>query len=126
MMTDDTTATPEQASMSDDGREQLVAELVARAHAEGGDLVGPDGLLAEVTKRVLETGLEVEMSEHLGYDKHAIEGRNGGNSRNGTRSKTVLTDIGPVDIDVPRDRDGSFAPQTVKKRHAGWAGWMRW
>jgi putative transposase len=116
MMTDDTTATPEQASMSDDAREQLVAELVARAHAEGGDLVGPDGLLAEVTKRVLETGLEVEMSEHLGYDKHATEGRNGGNSRNGTRAKTVLTDIGPVDIDVPRDRDGSFTPKTVKKR----------
>jgi len=116
MMTDDTTATPEQASMSDDAREQLVAELVSRAHADGGDLVGPDGLLAEVTKRVLETGLEVEMSEHLGYDKHAHEGRNGGNSRNGTRSKTVLTDIGPVDIDVPRDRDGSFDPKTVRKR----------
>jgi putative transposase len=115
-MTDDTTATPTEASMSDDAREQLVDELVARAHAEGGDLVGPDGLLAEVTKRVLETGLEVEMSEHLGYDKHATEGRNGGNSRNGTRAKTVLTDIGPVDIDVPRDRDGSFDPKTVKKR----------
>jgi transposase-like protein len=73
-------------------------------------------MLAEVTRRVLETGLQVEMSEHLGYDKHAVEGRNGGNSRNGTRSTTVLTDIGPVDIDVPRDRDGGFAPQTVKKR----------
>ena len=56
------------------------------------------------------------MSEHLGYDKHAVEGRNRGNSRNGTRAKTVLTDIGPVDIDVPRDRDGSFDPKTVKKR----------
>jgi putative transposase len=78
-MTDDTTATPA-ASMSDDARERLVAELVNRAHAEGGDLVGPDGLLAEVTKRVLETGLEVEISEHLGYDKYAVEGRDGGNS----------------------------------------------
>ena len=69
-----------------------------------------------MTKRVLETGLEVEMSEHLGYDKHAVEGRNRGNSRNGTRAKTVLTDIGPVDIDVPRDRDGTFDPKTVKER----------
>jgi len=94
MMTDDMTATPA-ASMSEDAQRQLVAELVTRVHAEGGSLVGPDGLLAEVTKRVLETGLEVEMSEHLGYDKHAVEGRNRGNSRNGTRAKTVLTDIGP-------------------------------
>ena len=55
------------------------------------------------------------MDEHLGYAKHAVEGRNQGNSRNGTRSKTVLTEIGPVDIEVPRDRDGSFDPQTVRK-----------
>jgi putative transposase len=96
--------------------EELAAQLVERARAEGVDLIGPGGLLAGVTKRVLETGLEVEMSEHLGYDKHAAEGRNNGNSRNGTRSKTVLTEIGPVDIDVPRDRDGSFEPQTVRKR----------
>lgn len=122
MMTDDTTATSAEASGADEAREQLVAELVARAHAGGGDLVGPDGLLAEVTKRVLETGLEVEMSEHLGYDKHAVEGRNGGNSRNGNRSKTVLTDVGPVDIDVPRDRDGSFEPKTVRKRQRRLAG----
>ena len=51
------------------------------------------------------------MTEHLGYDKHAVEGRDGGNSRNGTRTKTVLTDIGPVDLDVPRDRDGTFEPR---------------
>jgi transposase-like protein len=55
------------------------------------------------------------MDEHLGYEKHAVEGRNRGNSRNGTRSKTVLTEIGPVEIDVPRDRDSSFEPQTVRK-----------
>ena len=97
-----------------------------RARAEGVDLVGPDGLLAGVTKRVLETGLRVEMSEHLGYDRHAVEGRNGGNSRNGTRSKTVLTEIGPVELNVPRDRDGSFQPQTVKKRQRRLAGWTRW
>ncbi len=55
------------------------------------------GCWRSLTKQVLETGLEVEMEEHLGYDKHAAEGRNGGNSRNGTRSKTVITEVGPVD-----------------------------
>ena len=70
----------------------------------------------QLTKRVFETALEEEMSEHLGYDKHDPVGRNGGNSRNGVRSKTVLTEIGPVEIDVPRDTDASFEPQIVKKR----------
>ena len=76
----------------------------------------PGGLLAGLTKQVLEAGLEVELDEHLGYSKHAVEGRNHGNSRNGTRSKTVLTEIGPVEIEVPRDRDGSFEPVIVPKR----------
>jgi putative transposase len=57
------------------------------------------------------------MTEHVGYDKHAVEGRNGGNSRNGTRAKTVLTDnAGPVQVEVPRDRDGTFEPVIVRKR----------
>src|SRR5215204_3328112 len=100
----------------------LAEQLVEQARADGIDLVGPGGLLAGLTKQVLEAGLEVEMDEHLGYEKHAVEGRNHGNSRNGTRSKTVLTEIGPVDIDVPRDRDSSFDPQTVRKnqRRLGW------
>jgi transposase-like protein len=85
-------------------------------HAHGVDLVGPGGLLSNLTKQVLETGLEVEMEEHLGYEKHAAEGRNGDNSRSGTRSKTVITEVGPADLDVPRDRDGSFEPKTAKKR----------
>ena len=110
-MHDDKTGADDQRS-----DEQLAQELIERARAEGVDLVGPDGLLAGLTKRVLETGLEVEMSEHLGYDKHAVEGRNRGNSRNGTRSKTVLTEVGPVEMVVPRDRDGTFEPQTVRKR----------
>lgn len=94
---------------------QLAEELVERARNEGVDLVGPDGLLTGLTKNVLEAGLEAEMSEHLGYDKHEPAGRNSGNSRNGTRSKRVLTDVGPVDIEVPRDREGSFEPQLVRK-----------
>jgi transposase-like protein len=91
-------------------------ELVERARTEGMELVGSDGLLTDLTKLVLEAGLEVEMEEHLGYAKHASEGRNRGNSRNGTRTKTVLTNLGPVELDVPRDRDGTFEPKTVKKR----------
>lgn len=76
-------------------------------------------LLTRLTKQVFETALEEEMAEHLGYDKHDPVGRNHGNSRNGVRSKTVLTEIGPVEIDVPRDTDASFTPQIVKKRHDG-------
>jgi transposase-like protein len=95
---------------------QLAEQLLAQAKTQGVDLVGPDGLLNQITKRVLEAALEAEMSEHLGYDKHEYIGRDGGNSRNGVRPKTVLTEIGPVQIDVPRDTDSSFDPQIVKKR----------
>jgi transposase-like protein len=97
-------------------QQQLAQELVEKARAEGVDLVGPGGLLSGLTKSVVETALEAEMSEHLGYDKHDAAGRNRGNSRNGIRSKTVLTEIGPVQIDVPRDRDGTFEPAIVRKR----------
>jgi len=107
---------PPPADPLGDAHQALAEQLVAEARASGVSLVGPGGLLAELTKRVLETGLEVEMTEHLGYDKHAVEGRNGANSRNGTRTKTVLTDIGPASIEVPRDRDGTFEPKTVRKR----------
>jgi putative transposase len=97
-------------------QQQLAQELVEQARAEGVGLVGAGGLLTRLTKSVLETALEAEMTEHVGYDKHDPMGRNGGNSRNGTRTKTVFTEIGPVDIEVPRDRDGTFAPTIVRKR----------
>jgi putative transposase len=106
----------------DEEQQELAAELVAKARAEGVELTGPDGLLTGPTKQVLETALEAELSDHLGYDKHDPAGRNRGNSRNGTRSKTVLTDIGPVEIEVPRDRDGSFDPQVARKRQRRLAG----
>ena len=64
---------------------EFAEELVARARAEGVELVGPGGLLTDLTKTVLETALEVEMDDHLGYPKHAPEGRDKGNSRNGTQ-----------------------------------------
>ena len=109
----DESATPRARSEQD---RELAERLVAEASEKGLDLVGPDGVLTGLTKRVLEVGLEAELAEHLGYDKHAVEGRNGENSHNGTRPKTVLTEIGPVKLDVPRDRDSSFEPQLVKKR----------
>ena len=94
-----------------------VRELVKAARGRGEDLTGPNGLLKVLTKDVLEIALEEEMTEHLGYDKHAAEGRNKGNSRNGTRTKTVTTPAaGEVTIEVPRDRDGTFEPVIVKKR----------
>src|ERR1700741_1264426 len=95
---------------------QLAEQLLAQAKEQGVELVGPDGLLNQLTKNVLETALDAEMTEHLGYDKHAPVGRGSGNSRNGTRAKTVLTEIGPVEIEVPRDTNSSFEPQIVKKR----------
>jgi transposase-like protein len=107
---------PSSVDPAGDARRELADQLVEEARAAGVSLVGPGGLLADITKRVLETGLEVEMSEHLGYDKHAADGDGSGNSRNGTRAKTVLTEIGPVEIDVPRDRAGTFEPRTVRKR----------
>jgi putative transposase len=97
-------------------QQQLAEQLVEQAGAEGSNLIGPDGMLAGLTQNLLETALEAEMSEHLGYDKHQPAGRNGENSRNGTRTKTVQTEVGPVEIEVPRDRDGSFEPGIVKKR----------
>jgi transposase-like protein len=96
--------------------EQLAARLVAQARERGISLVGPDGLLQQVIKLVLEGALEGELTDHLGYAHGDPAGRNGANSRNGTRAKTVLTEVGPVDLEVPRDRDASFAPRIVRKR----------
>lgn len=94
----------------------VARELVRSARNRGAALTGPDGLLKALTKTVIETALDEEMVDHLGYDKHDPAGRNTGNSRNGTRTKTVLTDnCGPVEIEIPRDRAGDFDPAIVKK-----------
>ncbi len=96
--------------------DDLAGELMARAESDGVSLVGPGGLLSGLTKRVLELALEGEMTEHVGYEPHDPAGHHSGNSRNGTRTKTVITDIGPVELDVPRDRNGTFEPVIVPKR----------
>ena len=96
--------------------EQLLRELTERARAGGLKLTGGGGLLGRLTKMVIEGALEGELDDHLGYEKNDPAGRDGGNSRNGHRAKTVLTDTGPVEISVPRDRDSSFEPKIVSKR----------
>jgi putative transposase len=92
--------------------------MIAEARARGLALTGPNGLLKLFTKNVVETALNEEMIEHLGHEKNrAPAGRESTNVRNGTRSKTVISDaVGDVVMDVPRDREGTFEPQIVTKR----------
>ena len=99
--------------------EEIAAkELVRLAQEQGLSLTGPDGLLKQFTKNVLETALNEEMTEHLGHEKNRADGdRDSTNVRNGTRPKTVLTHAsGQVELEVPRDREGTFEPVIVKKR----------
>jgi Transposase, Mutator family len=93
---------------------ELADQLLARAEAGGVELLGPDGLLSQVTKAVLERALAEEMTAHLGYEKHDPAGRGSGNSRNGSTGKTLLTDVGAVELAVPRDRAGSFDPKIAE------------
>lgn len=92
----------------------LAERLLVRAKEQGVSLVGPGGLLNQFRKNVLETALNAELSEHLGHDHGGTP--IGESMRDGTRTKTVLTEIGPVEIEVLRDRDGSFDPVIVPKR----------
>jgi putative transposase len=111
----DGVAKKKQAEQS--AEQQAAVELIRAAKEQGLSLTGPDGLLKQLTKTVIETALSEEMTEHLGYEKHDPAGAGTGNIRNGTRSKRVLTEsTGEVGIDVPRDRAGTFEPQIVKKR----------
>lgn len=112
--------------LSDVVDDEFVARLAGQARAQGVSLVGEGGLLQQLTKRVLEAALEGEMDSHLGYGKHERDGGGDGNARNGRRSKTVLTEAGPVELDVPRDRDGSYAPQIVRSASDGCPVWMIW
>jgi putative transposase len=109
-------AAPLEPALREATNDELVRQLAERARAEGLQLTGEGGLLSQLTKRVVESALDGELDDHLGYGKHDSTGRDGGNSRNGKRGKTVLTEAGPVPLEVPRDRDGSFDPQLVKKR----------
>lgn len=93
----------------------LAAQLVASAASQGIELTGPHGLLTGLTRQVLQSALEAELANHLGYDRYAVDGRGSGNSRNGSSPKTVRTEIGDVTVQVPRDRAGTFEPKIVPK-----------
>lgn len=90
-------------------------ELVSRSREEGVSLTGDGGLLTSMVREVLQAGLDVEMADLLGYEPYEATGRGSGNSRNGGYPKTVTTDVGPVELRMPRDRQGTFEPVTVPK-----------
>lgn len=95
--------------------DEILDGLIGDAKTQG-DLFGEGGLIKELSKRLMERMLEAEMTHHLGYEKHAPEGRNTGNSRNGKTSKTVKTGSGEIELDIPRDRASKFEPMLVGKR----------
>ncbi|MGD7706087.1 IS256 family transposase [Microlunatus sp. Y2014] len=95
-------------------REQI-ADIVEQAQRDGLQLTGEGGVLPDLIKQAVEAALQGEMTAHLGYEKYAVEGRGSGNSRNGATSKTVQTAAGPAEVEVPRDRQGTFEPVTVPK-----------
>jgi putative transposase len=108
-----------------DVREQLtddlIDELIAGRRGEA-EILGPDGLLGVLTRRLVERALESELTEHLGYEPGQASASGTGNSRNGAPAKTLLTDHGPVRIAARRDRAGTFEPALVKKKQRRLAG----
>jgi putative transposase len=101
--------------------DEVIDELLAGASTEE-EIAGPGGLLAQLTKRLVERAMEVELTDHVGYEPHCEPPGGAGNIRNGTTPKTLITEHGKVAIDAPRDRDGSFEPQIVRKRQRRFVG----
>src|SRR5512137_2775580 len=96
-------------------QDALIDELLQDC-ADPKDILGKNGLLKQLTKRLVERTLKAELTDHLGYEPHAPEGHGSGNNRNGKSQKTVQSESGPLQIEVARDRNGTFEPQFVKKR----------
>ena len=115
---DDTMDDPKRLVIDD----ELVDRLMAQVDAEGLDLLGPDGVLTELTSRILSRGLEVEMADHLGYEKGDPAGWGSGNNRNGSYDKTVQTDAGTVGVEMPRDRNATFDPLLIPKHQRRLSG----
>src|SRR5207247_984678 len=93
--------------------DEVIDELLAGARTEE-EIVGPGGVLAQLTKRLVERALSAELTEHLGYEPHQEPPGGVGNTRNGSIGKTLATEHGPVRIETPRDRNGSFEPQIIR------------
>ena len=100
-------------------RKELIDELIATS---GGSLIGPDGLVKELTKALVERMLAGEMNHHLGYEKHEVSGYGSGNSRNGKSKKTLKGEAGEMTIEVPRDRNGTFEPRIIEKHQTRFEG----
>jgi transposase-like protein len=100
-------------------RKELIDELIA---TRCGSLIGPDGLVKELTKALVERMLAGELSHHLGYEKQDAAGYNSGNSRNGKSNKTLKGEAGEMMIEVPRDRNGTFEPQLIEKHQTRFSG----
>lgn len=100
-------------------RKELIDELIATS---GGSLIGPDGLVKELTKALVERMLAGEMNHHLGYEKHDVDGYGSGNSRNGKSQKTLKGEAGEMRIEVPRDRNGTFEPKLIEKHQTRFEG----
>ena len=99
----------------------LIDELLAGCKTPA-DIAGENGLLKQLTKAIIERAMQAELTTHLGYEKHSVEGHNTGNSRNGTSGKRLKGDFGTLEIAVPRDREASFEPQLVAKGETRWHG----
>jgi len=112
---DDQAGTPAGAEQAEGLEVRIARQLLDQAKTEGVSLVGPGGLLAGVTKAVLQSALDAEMADHLGYARGERPAFPAGNHRNGSSPKTVLTEVGPIPLEVPRDRNGKFEPQIVPK-----------
>ena len=97
------------------GLDEEILDRLMAGYEKPEDLLGENGLLKQIQKRLLERALSAELKHHLGYAKHAVEGRNSGNSRNGTSRKRLQTEQGPLELEVPRDRNGTFEPLIVPK-----------
>src|SRR5271155_2135833 len=99
----------------------LIDELLAGCKTPA-DIAGENGLLKQLTKAIIERAMQAELTTHLGYEKHSVDGHNTGNSRNGTSGKRLKGDFGTLEIAVPRDREASFEPQLVAKGETRWHG----
>jgi putative transposase len=100
---------------------ELIDQLMAGART-GEEITGQGGLLSQLTKRMVERAMEVELTDHLGYEPHQEPPGGVGNTRNGSTPKTLVTEHGPVRVNTPRDREGSFEPQIVRKRERRFEG----